>query len=68
MRRCKPVRKLLFCIYPVDEWILRELSGKKRKGRSGEDAETIRRALKINAAILELRPPAELLELERGKS
>ena len=61
----KPIRRVIFNVYPLDDWLLRALVGPKKKGRYAGEAEAIRRALKMQAALLEIKPPAELLEAEK---
>jgi hypothetical protein len=64
----KPVRKLLVNIYPMDEWLLAALSeGRRGRGRSSQDARTIRRALRVLAGYQGIRPPDHLLEIEKGR-
>ncbi len=66
MTRGKPIRRVIFNVYELDDWLLKALVGKRKKGRYAGEAEAIRRALKLQAAMLDLTPPTELLAREKS--
>ena len=62
MSKGKPVRRVIFNVYPLDDWLLKALAGPQKRRRYQGEAEEIRRALRIYAAMLEIKPPKELTD------